>query len=135
MGSELLVDSGDMSRGRVNFRRIPEEYKKLIGGPVKIIEGNWKGYYGNLKNITDKNAMVELSSRNKIVTVSLSSIEDMDNNLKKNSNRMDYISTPRATMVPKTPSYYPQSPSFNPTSPKWNPSATRNILIILILFS
>lgn len=134
MGSELLGDVYNISGGKVNIKRIPEELRKLIGELVKIIKGNWKGYIGTLKKVTDKNACVELSSKNKIVTVDLSYIQDLKegSNTSVSNINQSIMSTPRSHAGIKTPAYYPQTPSYNPTSPKWNPSSTRKSYRIII---
>lgn len=122
MGSELLADSYNMTGSKVNYKRIPEELRKLIGNFVKIIKGNWKGYIGTLKKVNDKNASVELSSKNKTITVDVSCIAEVNSETDTSQNTM---STPKSWGGPKTPAYYPQSPSFQPTSPSWNPTSTR----------
>lgn len=135
MGSELL-DTHDINGAKVNFKKIPDELRKLIGYHIKIIKGNWKGYYGTLKRVTDRNVSIELDSRNKHVIIDLDGIQDVKENGYNNfsTNRVEStISTPRSNFGgAKTPAYYPQSPTFNPTSPKWNnPSSTRNIFFII----
>lgn len=123
LGSELLIDN-EGTRGKVNQKFIPENIRNLIGKTVKIILGVWKGYYGIVKDVTDKLASIELSSKTKTVRVELNMIQDMQND-NAFSNRYDNV-TPRAMIQPKTPAYYPQSPHpNNAQSPKWNPNATR----------
>lgn len=127
MGSELLVDSNDISTygSKVNFRKVPDHLKELIGKMVKIIKGNYKGHVGILRSVNDRQANVELSAKNKIINIDASYIAEV--NKDTSSIRPESImSTPRSTYGPKTPAYYPQSPTFNPTSPAWNPSATPN---------
>lgn len=124
MGSELLVDGIDVTKGKVNLKKIPDEIKSLLGKTIKIIKGNWKGYFGTLRNVTDKNAYVELLSKNKTITIDLSAIQSIDDD--PSARRSDFMATPRSSNVPKTPAYYPQSPSFA-KSPSWNVTATRKI--------
>jgi transcription elongation factor len=138
MGSELLADVYNTAGGKVNIKRIPEQLRILIGNLVKIIKGNWKGYIGTLKKVTDKNASVELSSKNKIITVDLSFIQDLKEGTASNVSNINQsiMSTPRSHSGIKTPAYYPQTPAYNnPTSPKWNPSSTRKFLNLLNIFS
>lgn len=122
MGSELLQEDDKIAASKVNMKLIPEHLRKLIGTPIRIISGNWKGYIGNLKSANDKIARVELTSKNKTVPVSIDFIEDINKDLTSN----DLIpSTPRANvgLATRTPAYYPQSPNIlGGTSPKWNPS-------------
>lgn len=114
LGSELLIDT-DGTRGRVNRKMIPEEIRSLIGKTVKIIMGVWKGYSGIVKDVTDKNAYVELSSKPKTIRLELSAIVRTDVQTDDNSGfggfRGDTM-TPRAMAQPKTPAYYPQSPGY-----------------------
>jgi transcription elongation factor SPT5 len=129
MGSELLIDQ-NMNGGKVNFKKIPDELRKLVGRSVKIIKGNWKSYIGVLKEVNDKYAYVELSAKNKKVKVELSDIADMEeggynNNGNARSNlETSYLGTPRSyANNAKTPAYCPQSPGFNSiSSPRWNVS-------------
>lgn len=122
-----------MQGAKVNFKKIPEELRKLIGNTIKIIKGNWKGYLGVLKSVTDKIARVELTSKNKIISLELNAIADTNEggfNSGSNIRMESGFATPRSGMggsVMKTPAYYPQSPSFKPNSPGWNPG-TRNFI-------
>ena len=143
MGSELLIDNDINSFGegpKVNFKKIPDQYRKLIGKHIKIIAGNWKGYQGILVSVLDKRARIELHSKNKIISVDVNCIQDSqacaNNNINNVSNSFNQsvFDTPRNNPGLKTPTYYPQSPSFNPTSPKWNPAATRKIIFYFFIF-
>ncbi len=131
LGSELLNDYCS-NGGKVNFRKAPEMITKNIGCLVRIIQGNWKGYIGVLKKANDKSVSVELTSKNKIITVGLDYIQLIDNEGQKKEEILNNtFSTPRSGYATKTPAYYPQSPNaMAPMSPGWNPS-TRNILFIL----
>ncbi len=130
MGSELLADNYNMNGGRVNYKKIPEELRDMIGKTIRIIKGNWKGYIGILKKVTDKNAVIELSSKNKIVSVDLSFINPVKDD---SSSSQAFSSTPRYNNSgAKTPAYYAQSPSMGVSSPNWNPNSTRKLLIIII---
>lgn len=115
LGSELLIDA-DGSRGRVNRKMIPEEIRAYIGKTVKIIMGVWKGYSGIVKDVTDKMAYVELSSKPKTIRLELSAIIRTDIQTDDSNGfggfRGDTM-TPRAMAQPKTPAYYPQSPGYN----------------------
>jgi len=134
MGSELLADVYNATGGKVNIKKIPDELRSLMGKLVKIIKGNWKGYIGTLKKITDKCASIELNSKNKIVSVDLSFIQGLNEEIKNNSSNMNLsiMSTPRSNVGLKTPSYYPQTRNSNPTSPKWNPCSTRIHILFII---
>jgi transcription elongation factor len=107
-----------------------EHLKKLIGQTIHISRGNWKGRLGVLRNVTDKLASVELSSKNKIINIDPSFIDEVDENNPSGYPKFDSnIGTPRNNFGSRTPAYYPQSPSYNSiSSPKWNPHATRNYL-------
>ena len=130
MGSELLV-SDDMNfngGAKVNFKKIPDQFKKLIGKQIKIVAGNWKGYQGILKTVMDRRARIELHSKNKTISVDVNCIQDLygdinNNNTNLNNSFSEAINTPRHNPGLKTPTYFPQSPSFNQS---WNPS-TRKI--------
>lgn len=118
MGAELLKESNDYANSygsKVNVKNIPEKFKELIGNPVKITGGNWKGYLGTLKSINDKTARVELTSKAKIVSVDRNYISK-PGEISRNESTMQ---TPRGNSNFKTPAYYPQSP-YNATSPKYN---------------
>ena len=95
MGSELLGDSYNMNGGKVNIRKVPEELRKAVGTYVRIIKGNWKGYIGVLKRVTDKNAAIELTSKNKTITIDVTSITPIDDN-GQTLNRVEnsFVSTP-----------------------------------------
>jgi transcription elongation factor len=102
----------------------------MVGKSVIIIKGNWKGRHGVLKNVNEKLASVELSSKNKVITLDPSFIteltEDAVSGYPKYDNNNVAMGTPRANYGNKTPAYYAQSPSYNSiSSPKWNPHATR----------
>jgi transcription elongation factor len=124
MGSELLSDN--MYHGKVNIRKPPEPLRKSVGTLVRIVHGNWKGYIGILKKVTDKNALVELTSKNKTITIDISFIQTIDDEGQAKGN-MDFMNTPRSNYAGiNTPAYYPQSPSYGATmSPGWNPVSTR----------
>lgn len=139
MGSELLADNYNITGSKVNIRRAPDEFKKSVGSLVRIIKGNWKGYIGCLKRVTDKDAYIELTSKNKTIHIDISSIQLVDgnnnsSNTSSQSNPWQSQSTPRSNMGMamgcKTPAYYPQSPSYGGgvSSPGWNPEATRKNL-------
>jgi transcription elongation factor SPT5 len=128
MGSELLADSYNLNGAKVNLRKVPEELRQYVGKLVRIIRGNWKGHMGILKRVSDKNAAIELTSKNKIITIDIGSIapaEDSYGNMNRGDN---YMATPYSNNGGKTPAYFGQSPGYaiNPMSP-WNPVATRNI--------
>ena len=127
MGSELLYDNYNISGGKVNIRKVPEELRKAIGNLVRIIRGNWKGYIGILKKVSDKNVAVELTSKNKTITLDLSFIQTIDEDGQAKSRGDNNISTPRSNYGVKTPSYYPQSPTgVGMISPAWNPNSSCN---------
>ena len=114
LGSELLIDA-DGSRGKVNKKMVPEEIRNLVGKTVKIISGVWKGYNGIVKDVTDKTADVELSSKPRTIRLELSCILSSDGQEDSNGfGGFKYdTTTPRAMAQPKTPAYYPQSPGWN----------------------
>ena len=100
---------------------IPEHLRNLIGRPVKIIKGYWRGYIGNLKAANDKTARVELIGKSKIVAVPENFVEDFNKEISGN----ELVTTPKTNLgaATKTPAYYPQSPNLiGGTSPKWNPT-------------
>jgi transcription elongation factor len=128
MGAELLRESNDYANSygsKVNIKTVPEKFKELIGNPVKITGGNWKGYLGTLKSVNDKTARVELTSKAKIVSVDKNFIAK-PGEISRNETSMN---TPRGSNNFKTPAYYPQSP-YNTTSPRWNAGGqTRKMFI------
>ncbi len=118
MGSEL-IESNIGNGVKVNVRSVPDRLKHLIGKPVKIIKGNFKGYIGNLKSANEKTCKVELLSRNKTLSLNIDDICDFNKDLTNES----IIYTPKSNPnIGKTPAYYPQSPNMYGASPKWNPT-------------
>jgi transcription elongation factor len=116
MGSELLQDNYNGSGFRVNIRKAPDNLQKSIGLLVRVKSGNWKGYVGVLKRVTDIKVAVELTSKNKTINLDINSIELFE----KDSNNNNSNATPRNNYANKTPVYCPQSPSNNVTqSPGW----------------
>jgi transcription elongation factor len=131
LGSELLNDYYT-SGGKVNYRKAPESLTRNLGNLVRVIAGNWKGYIGILKKANDKMVSVELTSKNKIITLDLNSIQLIDNEGQKREDIYNNsFSTPRSNFANKTPAYYPQSPNAHSLmSPGWNPSTRKFKLII-----
>ncbi len=127
MGSELLTDNNIYS-GKVNIRKPPEPLRKSIGSLVRIVVGNWKGYIGILKKVTDKNAAVELTSKNKTITIDILHIQTIDDEGQARGGN-DYMTTPKSNFGINTPAYYPQSPNNygGGMSPGWNPVSTRKL--------
>ena len=133
MGHELLEEDQTQEYIKVNEKMVPEHLKKLLGRPIKIIAGSWKGYTGNLKTIQDRKVRVELSGKNKIVHVWLNEIADHDKDI------INDIATPKTAWggsSAKTPAYYPQSPGLmaqSVTSPKWNPTTRKYYIIVELI--
>ena len=115
LGSELLYDA-DGIRTKINRRNIPEKVRVLLGKTVKIINGDWKGYTAIVKDVSDKKATIELSSKPKIIKMDLTCIQGIDSVEEGNGFGLgNNAVTPRA-IQPKTPAYYPQSPGWNNSS-------------------
>lgn len=131
MGSELLEDTTKTKGVKINMRIIPDHLKCLMGKPVRITKGNWKGYIGYLRAADEKKAKVELLSRNKTIQIGVNDVKDLNDD---NINVNNFTTNKNNNNLAKTPAYYPQSPGNNilGTSPKWNPS-TRKILNIYYL--
>ena len=123
MGSELLEDTAQTKGVKINLRSVPDHLKGLMGKPVRITKGNWKGYIGYLRAADEKKARVELLSRNKTIQVGVYDIRDMNEDTSINN----FATNKTNVNVSKTPAYYPQTPGANiiGSSPKWNPT-TRN---------
>lgn len=110
LGASLI--SEDPFMNKVNLKLIPRNLLAMKGKLVKIINGKWKGYVGFVKEIFENKWRIELTAKNKIVSVNMEDIADDDN------AKNDEV-TPS---VAKTPAYYPQSPSMNVSSPGWMPN-------------
>jgi transcription elongation factor len=82
-----------------------------------------------LKAVNEKLASVELTSKNKVITLDPSYITELAEDALSGYPKYDntaMMGTPKANHGIKTPAYYAQSPSYNSvSSPKWNPHATR----------
>ena len=100
LGSELLIEGSD--KGKVNHRKIPPEIRELIGKTVHVIEGKWKGYNGILVSADDKSIKLELSAKQKTISLPFSSIEKGDVNSAKDLDEPSL--TPNISM--KTPAYF-----------------------------
>ena len=122
MGSELLEDTAQTKGVKINLRTVPDHLKNLMGKPVRITKGNWKGYIGYLRVADEKKARVELLSRNKTIQVGINDVKDMNED---NSNN-NFV-TNKTNNISKTPAYYPQTPGANlmGSSPKWNPTTRK----------
>ena len=100
LGSELLIEGSE--KGKVNHRKIPNDIRELIGKTVHVIEGKWKGYNGILINADDKSIKLELSAKQKTITLPFSSIEKGDVNSAKDFDEQSI--GPNLSM--KTPAYF-----------------------------
>ena len=104
LGSELLIESSE--KGKVNHRKIPNNIRDLIGKTVHVIEGKWKGYNGMLIDADDKSIKLELSAKQKTITLPFSSIKEGDAN-----SALDVEEPSIAPAVSmKTPAYFLKSP-------------------------
>ena len=54
-----MAGSGNKSQGR----------SRLIGLPVFVVQGQYKGYQGTIKDATDDTARVELHTQNKVISL------------------------------------------------------------------
>jgi transcription elongation factor SPT5 len=100
LGSELLIEGSE--KGKVNHRKIPNDIRELIGKTVHVIEGKWKGYNGILINADDKSIKLELSAKQKTISLPFSSIEKGDVNSAKDGDEPSIA--PSLSM--KTPAYF-----------------------------
>lgn len=100
LGSELLIENSE--KGKVNHRKIPKNIKDLIGKTVHVIEGKWKGYNGILINADDKSIKLELSAKQKTISLPFTSIKEGDVNSAKDNDEPSI--TPTLSM--KTPAYF-----------------------------
>jgi transcription elongation factor SPT5 len=100
LGSELLIEGSE--KGKVNHRKIPNDIRELIGKTVHVIEGKWKGYNGILINADDKSIKLELSAKQKTISLPFSSIEKGDVNSAKVGDEPSIA--PSLSM--KTPAYF-----------------------------
>lgn len=102
LGSELLIENSD--KGKVNHRRIPIQIKDLLGKVVHVVEGNWKGYNGIVKDVNDKTIKLELSAKQKTIQLPYDYVSEGDiNSSAKNNEDFSNELTPNPT---KTPAYY-----------------------------
>ena len=100
LGSELLIEGSE--KGKVNHRKIPNIIRDLIGKTVHVIEGKWKGYNGMLIDADDKSIKLELSAKQKTITLPFSSIKEADVNSAKDVDEPSIA--PVVSM--KTPAYF-----------------------------
>ena len=100
LGSELLIENSE--KGKVNHRKVPKNIKDLIGKTVHVIEGKWKGYNGILINADDKSIKLELSAKQKTISLPFTSIKEGDVNSAKDNDEPSI--TPTLSM--KTPAYF-----------------------------
>ena len=100
LGSELLIEGSE--KGKVNHRKIPNDIRELIGKTVHVIEGKWKGYNGILINADDKSIKLELSAKQKTISLPFSSIEKGDVNSAKDVDEPSIA----PTLSMKTPAYF-----------------------------
>ena len=101
LGSELLAENTD--KGKVNLRRIPNEYKDLIGKTVHVVEGSWKGYNGTLIGANDKFVKLELTAKQKTIQLPFNYIKEGDINSAKDNEGLSLTPT---SLSMKTPAYY-----------------------------
>ena len=101
LGSELFGENSE--KGKVNYKRIPNDIKDLIGHVVHVVEGNWKGYNGILISANDKSIKLELSAKQKTIQLPFNYIKPGDVNSAK-ENEMQPLTPTNLSL--KTPAYY-----------------------------
>ena len=101
LGSELFGENSE--KGKVNYRRVPNDIKDLIGKVVHVIEGTWKGYNGILIGANDKSIKLELSAKQKTIQLPFNYIKAGDVSSAKENEGQSHTPT---NITMKTPAYY-----------------------------